>query len=138
MKAEAWIFAACTIFLVLVTPAYWLVTDASEHGGDWTGTSALVMTTLLTLMVTIYLGFHANEDGPAPRGPQGRRDRRRRRGARLLPAVLLVAAVDRHGAGHRRLRRGGRRVVAGDHRVVLGGLALVGWIYEYYRGEHAH
>ena len=49
MKAEAWIFASCTIFLVLTTPAYWLVTDASEHGGDWTGTSALVMTTLLTL-----------------------------------------------------------------------------------------
>ena len=32
MKAEAWIFAACTIFLVLVTPAYWLITDASDHG----------------------------------------------------------------------------------------------------------
>ena len=66
MKAEAWIFAACTIFLVLVTPAYWLVTDASEHGGDWTGTSALVMTTLLTLMVTIYLGFHAKRMDPRP------------------------------------------------------------------------
>ena len=54
MKAEAWIFAGCTIFLVLVTPAYWLVTDASAQtdGGDWTGTSALAMTTLLTLMVT--------------------------------------------------------------------------------------
>ena len=66
MKAEAWIFAACTIFLVLVTPAYWLVTDASEHGGDWTGTSALVMTTLLTLMVTIFLGFHAQKMDPRP------------------------------------------------------------------------
>ena len=66
MKAEAWIFGACTIFLVLVTPAYWLVTDASEHGGDWTGTSALAMTTLLTLMVTIYLGFHAKKMDPRP------------------------------------------------------------------------
>ena len=53
MKAEAWIFGVCTIFLVLVTPAYWFIT------GDWTGTSALAMTTLLTLMVTLYLGFHA-------------------------------------------------------------------------------
>src|ERR671927_1229734 len=66
MKAEAWIFAACTIFLVLVTPAYWLVTDASEHGGDWTGTSALVMTTLLAFMVTVYLGFHARRMDPRP------------------------------------------------------------------------
>ncbi len=48
------------MFFVLVTPAYWLVT------GDWTGTSALTMTTLLTLMVTIYLGFHANKMEPRP------------------------------------------------------------------------
>ena len=34
MKAEAWIFAGCTTFLVLVTPAYWLVTDASGHTDD--------------------------------------------------------------------------------------------------------
>ena len=50
MKAEAWIFAVCTIFLVLVTPAYWFITEAEqgarEGGGDWTGTSALVMTAL--------------------------------------------------------------------------------------------
>ncbi len=59
MKSETWIFVACTIFLVLVTPAYALVTSASEHGLDWTGTSALTMTTLLTGMVSLYLGFHA-------------------------------------------------------------------------------
>src|SRR3954465_15421413 len=66
MKAEAWIFPSCTIFLVLVTPAYWIITDASEHGGDWTGTSALTMTTLLTLLVTIYHGFHARNMDPRP------------------------------------------------------------------------
>ena len=116
MKAEAWIFAACTIFLVLVTPAYWLVTDASDHGGDWTGTSALVMTTLLTLMVTIYLGFHAKRMDPRPEDRKRRRDRRRRGGAGLLPAVLLVAAVDRAGARHRRVRRRRGRLVAVHHR----------------------
>ena len=66
MKAEAWVFAICTIFLVLVTPAYWLITAASDRGGDWTGTSALTMTTLLTLMVTVYLGFHAKKMDPRP------------------------------------------------------------------------
>ena len=60
MKAEAWIFGACTIFLVLVSPAYWFIT------GDWTGTSALVMTTLLSAMVTLYLGFHAKNMDPRP------------------------------------------------------------------------
>ena len=60
MKAETWIFLSTTIFLALVSPAYWFIT------GDWTGTSALVMSTLLTLMVAIYLGFHASRMEPRP------------------------------------------------------------------------
>ena len=72
MKAEAWIFGVTTAFLVLVAPAYWLVTDSDGNanvggGGDWTGTSALAMTGLLTLMVTLYLGFHAKKMERAPR-----------------------------------------------------------------------
>ena len=66
MKSETWIFVACTVFLLLVTPAYALVTDASEHGLDWTGTSALTMATLLTAMVSLYLGFHAKRMDPRP------------------------------------------------------------------------
>ena len=60
MKAETWMFAATTAFFVLVAPAYWFITD------DWTGTSALVMTTLLVLMITLYLGFHASRMDPRP------------------------------------------------------------------------
>ena len=60
MRNEAWLFVVCTVFLVLVTPAYWLIT------GDWTGTSALTMTTLLTLMVSLYLGVHAARMDPRP------------------------------------------------------------------------
>jgi hypothetical protein len=41
VKHEAWIFGVSTIFFVIVSPAYWLITK------DWTGSSALVMTTLL-------------------------------------------------------------------------------------------
>ena len=44
----------------MVSPAYWLI------AGDWTGTSALVMTTLLAAMVTLYLGFHAAKMEPRP------------------------------------------------------------------------
>jgi len=60
MKAEAWIFGIATGFFVLVSPAYWLITY------DWTGTSALTMTTLLAAMVTLYLGFHAAKMDPRP------------------------------------------------------------------------
>ncbi len=64
MKAEAWIFGICTVFFVLVAPAYWFIT------GDPTGTSALTMTSLLTLLVTFYLGFHASRMEPRPEDRQ--------------------------------------------------------------------
>ena len=78
MKVEAWLFGITTIFLVLVTPAYWFITDAASdcgakgcHCADWTGTSALVMTTLLTAMVTLYLGFHAKRMDARPEDRAG-------------------------------------------------------------------
>ncbi len=131
MKAEAWIFAICTVFMVLVSPAYWLIT------GDWTGTSALTMTTLLTLMMTIYLGFHANNMEPRP---EDRKDAEIADGAGELGffppyswwplwcavclAVIVLGVVI-----------GWWLVIIG---VMLGAVALSGWIFEYYRGVHAH
>src|SRR5215218_4179807 len=60
MRIEARIFTICSAFFVIVAPAYWFVT------GDPTGTSALVMTALLTLLVSFYLGFHATRMEPRP------------------------------------------------------------------------
>jgi hypothetical protein len=132
MKSEAWVFGICTIFLVLVSPAYWFIT------GDWTGTTALTMTTLLTLMVTIYLGFHAKRMDPRP---EDRKDAEIADGAGelgffppyswwpLWTAMALGCSVFAIAAGAWWLF-----IIGG----VLGALALVGWIYEYYRGEHAH
>ena len=45
MKQEAWIFISTTIFFLLVTPVYWILSE------DWTGTSALTMTALLAGMI---------------------------------------------------------------------------------------
>jgi hypothetical protein len=138
MRSEAWIFGACTVFFVLVTPAYWLVTSAGEHGGDWTGTSALTMTMLLTLMVTVYLGFHAKRMDPRP---EDRTDAVIADGAGelgffppyswwpLWTAAALGTCVFAIAVGAWWLF-----IIGG----VLGAMALVGWIYEYYRGEHAH
>lgn len=138
MKAEAWIFATCTIFLVLVTPAYWLVTDASEHGGDWTGTSALVMTTLLTAMVTLYLGFHARRMDPRPEDDKEAEIADGAGELGFFPpyswwplwcALTLSTITFAVAAGAWWLA-----IIGG----VLGALALSGLIFEYYRGEHAH
>jgi hypothetical protein len=132
MKAESWVFGACSIFLVLVTPAYWLIT------GDPTGTSALTMTALLALLVTFYLGFHARNMAPRP---EDRIDAEIADGAgelgffppyswwplwcgSTLATIVLATAF---GAWW--------LVIIG---IVLGAVALSGLIFEYYRGEHAH
>ena len=131
MKAEAWIFVTTTIFFVLVTPAYWLIT------GDWTGTSALTMTALLVGMMSLYLGFHAARMEPRP---EDRKDGEIADGAGelgffppyswwplwcgLTLAVCVLGVVI-----------GWWLFIIG---ALLGVLALQGWIFEYYRGEHAH
>lgn len=138
MRVEAWLFGITTIFLVLVTPAYWLITDNGETGADWTGTSALVMTTLLAAMVTLYLGFHANR---MEARPEDRTDGEIADGAGelgffppyswwpfwcacTLGMIVFATAVTQWWL-----------LVLG---MALGVLTLSGWIFEYYRGEHAH
>ena len=132
MKAEAWIFIVTTVFFALVSPAYWFIT------GDWTGTSALAMTTLLTLMVSLYLGFHAARMDPRP---EDRKDGEIADGAGELGffppyswwplwcALALGTVVF-------------ATAMAAWWLLIIGGaigmVTLSGWVFEYYRGEHAH
>jgi len=132
MRAEALVFGVCTVFFLLVTPAYWLIT------GDPTGTSALTMTFLLGLLVTFYLGFHASKMAPRP---EDRLDAEIADGAGelgffppyswwpmwagLTLGVIVYAAA----------MQAWWLMIIG---FALGALAVCGWIYEYYVGEHAH
>ncbi len=131
MKAETWIFGITAAFLMLVSPVYWFSSQ------DWTGTSALVMATLLTLMVSLYLGFHAARMEPRP---EDRKEGEIADGAGELGffppyswwplwcgATLGVCVLG---------------VVFGWWLFIIGAalglVALQGWIFEFYRGEHAH
>jgi hypothetical protein len=132
MKAEAWLFVVCSVFFVLVAPAYWFITL------DPTGTSALVMTALLALLVTFYLGFHASRMDPRP---EDRKEAEIADGAgelgffppyswwplwcALTLGVIVLATA----------------FAAWWMLIIgfgLGAVALCGWVYEYYTGEHAH
>jgi len=138
MKIEAWLFGIATVFLVLVSPAYWFITDAGETGADWTGTSALVMTTLLAAMITLYLGFHANRMDARPEDlKEGEiADGAGELGffppfswwplwcALTLSTIVFALAFTAWWLA----------IIGG----VLGFIALSGWVFEYYRGEHAH
>ena len=132
MKAEAWIFGITTVFVAVVAPGYWFLSE------DWTGTSALVMTALLTAMITLYLGFHASRMDPRP---EDRKEGEIAEGAGELGffppyswwplwcAMALGTVVFATAMAAWWL------FIIGT---VLGALALCGWLFEYYRGEHAH
>jgi Cytochrome c oxidase subunit IV len=132
VKAETWLFVIVTVFLALVTPAYWFIAE------DWTGTSALTMTTLLTAMIALYLGFHARKMDPRP---EDRQEAEIADGAGELGffppyswwplwcALTLGVMVYGTALGEWWL------VIIGG---TLGAVALSGLIFEYYRGEHAH
>ena len=132
MKAETWIFVITTVFFALVTPAYWFIAN------DWTGTSALTMTTLLTAMVALYLGFHARKMDARP---EDRKEGEIADGAGELGffppfswwplwcALTLTVIV--YGTA---LAAWWLVIIGG----ALGAIALSGLVFEYYRGEHAH
>ncbi len=132
MKIETYIFGINAVFFALVAPAYWF------FAGDPTGTAALTMTALLTLLVTFYLGFHASKMEPRP---EDRHEGEVAEGAGELgffppyswwplwaAATAAVSVYALAFAAWWLLAIG----------LGLGSLALSGWIFEYYRGEHAH
>ena len=132
MKVETWIFVITVLFLVLVTPVYWFMSY------DWTGTTALVMTALLAGMVAAYLGFHAARMDPRP---EDRKDSDIADGAGELGFFppyswwplwcgLCLAAIA-YGIA---MGAWWLSIIGGT----LGAVALSGWVFEYYRGEHAH
>ncbi|GAA3521889.1 cytochrome c oxidase subunit 4 [Nocardioides daeguensis] len=138
MKVEAWIFGVTTVFLVLVSPAYWFITDGSEHGADWTGTSALVMTTLLSAMVALYLGFHANRMDSRP---EDLKDGEIADGAGEMGFFPPYSWWPLWCAATLGLIVFSLAVLAWwlfIIAVVLGAVAVSGWIFEYYRGVYAH
>jgi hypothetical protein len=131
VKIEAWIFGINAAFFAVVAPTYWFLSE------DPTGTAALVMTTLLAALVAFYLGFHANkmdlrpEDNKTAEVVDGAGE------LGFFPpyswwplwcALALVLCV--------------LGVVFGWWLVIIGvgvgSITLNGWVFEYYRGEHAH
>ncbi|MEZ5097570.1 MAG: cytochrome c oxidase subunit 4 [Nocardioides sp.] len=139
MKVETWIFLITTGFFLVMTPVYWFSTSAAlPGGGDWTGTVALACTLVLTLMISLYLGFHARKMDARP---EDDREAEIADGAGELGffppyswwplwcAMALAACVY------------GIAIGAWWLFIIGAGLGLVavsGLIFEFYRGEHAH
>ena len=132
MKSETLIFGICSAFFVLVAPAYWFISY------DPSGTAALIMTALLTLLVTFYLGFHAKNMAPRP---EDRKEGEIADGAGELGFFPPYSWWPLWAAATMAVAVFGFALAAWWLFIIglgLGALALTGWIFEYYVGEHAH
>ncbi len=131
MKVESWIFGINAIFFAIVTPSYWFIS------GDPTGTSALVLTTGLAALVTFYLGFHATKMDPRP---EDRPEAEIVDGAGELGffppySIWPLYCALSLGVCVLGVVLGWWLFIIG---VGLGAVSLSGFVFEYYRGEHAH
>ncbi len=133
MKVESWLFGAGTFFFVPIGVIYGILTSWREPVGP----TGLMLTGGLALMVGWYLWFTARHIDPRPEDD---------------PSAAIDAAAGEYGffSPHSwwplplaataamvflGLAVGWWLVVIG---VALGALALVGWVFEYWRGAHAH
>ena len=131
MRVEALVFGLLTAFVLIVTPIYWFMSE------DPTGTSALVMTFFLALLVTFYLWVTGKRMDVRP---EDRKEAEIVEGAGelgffppyswwpLYCALTLVVVV--------------LGIVFGWWLFIIGTaigiVTLSGYIFEYYRGDHAH
>lgn len=131
MRVEAWTMGIVAVFFGVVSPVYWLLS------GDPTGTSALVMTTLLALLMAFFLGVLAKQ---LPDRPEDRNEADVADGAGELgffppyswwPLFCALAL----GTCVLGVIFGWWLLIIG---VGVGAMTLCGYVFEYYRGYHAH
>lgn len=131
MKTEYWTVVSVAIFFALIAPIYWFLSE------DPTGTTAITMTFLLCALLGFYLGVVAKQ---IPDRPEDREDGEIAEGAGeqgffppyswwpLFCAMALGVCV--------------LGIVIGWWLFIIGvgigALTVSGWIFEYYRGVHAH
>lgn len=131
MKAEAWVIGAVGIFFALVAPIYWI------SSGDPTGTAALAMTFLLAALLAFYLGVVSKQ---IPNRPEDRVDGEIAEGAGELGFFPPYSWWPLFCAGALSVIVLG--IVIGWWLFIIGiGIGMVtlcGFVFEYYRGLHAH
>jgi len=131
VRIEAWTMGICVLFFGIVTPIYWFLSE------DPTGTSALVMTTLLAGLVAFYLAVVSRQIDPRP---EDRTEAEVADGAGefgFFPPyswwpLFAASAVAVIAVG----------VAIGWWLVLIGvgfcAITVVGFVFEYYRGYHTH
>ena len=132
MKTEGLLFVILTVFFAVVTPIYWFMS------GDPTGTTALVLTFGLGFLIAFYMLFTARRL-PTPR-PEDRGD------GEIFEMAGEYGFFSPHSWWPLACASAAAVVflglVFGWWLFIIGvayaTFAVLGMVYEYYRGEHAH
>ncbi len=131
MKIEGLLFGLAFIFYTIIAGIYWYVS------GDEVGTTALALTGALTFLVSFYALYTSKRVYPRP---EDRLD------AEIEEADPEYGFYSPHSWWPLAVALATGAVVLGlifaVWLIVLGVatllLALIGWLFEYYRGEFAH
>ena len=131
MRMEGVIFTSLTVFFIIVTPIYWYLSH------DPTGTTALVLTFGLSALVSFYLLYTSRKVYPRP---EDRLD------GEIEEMAGEYGFFSPHSWWPLACAGSAAVVVLGlvfawwlfIIGVALGAMAVVGLIFEYYRGEFAH
>ena len=133
MKIESWIFGAGVFFFVPISMVYGFLTN----WGEWVGILGILLVGGLAGMIGGYLGFTGKRVGLRP---EDRSDAEIHEGAgeqghfspwSWWPLVLGLSAATCFAG----LAVGFWITYIG---LGLAAIALIGWVYEYSRGYHAH
>ncbi len=136
MKIETKLFAYLVPFFVLMTVVYAFFTSIGVHGTEWVGIVGLALTALLCTFIAFYLWHTGSKLDLRPDdNPDGEIADQAGEYGFFSPHSWWPLAL---GAGAAFVFLG---VAVGWWMVIIGvpfaGLALVGWVFEYFRGEHA-
>jgi hypothetical protein len=131
VRLEGIIFTILVVFFIIVTPIYWYLSE------DPTGTTALVLTFGLSALVAFYLLYTSRKVYPRP---EDRLD------GEIEEMAGEYGFFSPHSWWPLACAGSGALVVLGlvfawwlfIVGVALGAVALIGLIFEYYRGEFAH
>lgn len=131
MRIEGWLFGLGAIFYAVVAAAYWFLS------GDEIGTTALVMTGALAFLVAFYVLYTSKRVYPRPEDRlDGNIDEADPEYGFFSPHSWWPLAV---GFAAFLVTLG---LIFAVWLVVLGVMALmfalVGWMFEYYRGAFSH
>jgi len=131
MKIGGLIFGGIAAFFVIMSPIYWFASY------DPTGTAALILTALLCLLITFYLAVTAKRLPPQPQDDKEGEisDAAGEYGFFSPHSWWPLATAFTFGLVILSIVVGFWLMVIGG---VLGSIALIGFVFQYYRGEHAH